>query len=87
MFDWLHEAVGLEEFVEDILQDVFGVSAVGHVLADEAAQPRLVPFYGLREELVLLDDCRIIARHLRYLLVLTDERGKYFMDCCIRCTF
>src|SRR5579871_4879453 len=87
MFDRLHEAVGLEEFVEDILQDIFGVSAVGHILANKAAQSRLVPFHGLREELVLLDDRPIVARHLRHLLVLTDERGEYFMDCCIRCTF
>jgi hypothetical protein len=33
----LHEAVGLKEFVEDVLKDVLGVASVGDVLANKTA--------------------------------------------------
>ena len=49
-----HHAVGFHEFVEDILQDVFRVLAVGHAPPDEVAQPGLLPSDRFRDPLVLL---------------------------------
>ena len=53
MLDGLHEAVGGDELVEDILEDVFGVAAVGDVAADEVAQARLIVAEGIGDELIL----------------------------------
>ena len=64
----LHEAVGFEEFVEDVLKDVLGFAGVGDVLADKAAQPGLVSLQCLGDELVLLGN-RPTTRDLVHLQV------------------
>jgi hypothetical protein len=46
--------VRLDEFVEDILQDVLGVNGVSDAPADEVAQPGVLSINLLRDSLVLL---------------------------------
>jgi hypothetical protein len=50
----LHHPVGLDQFVEDILQDVLGVALVSHPLANKGAQAWVVAPHGLRDALILL---------------------------------
>ena len=38
MLDRFHHPVGFEQFEEDVLQDVFGLSGICHITANEAAQ-------------------------------------------------
>ena len=73
MFDRLHHAVGLKKLVEDVLQDVLGITCIGDVATDEAAQPRLVALDGLGKKLILLGNCPTVRGHLVHLLKKTDE--------------
>jgi hypothetical protein len=68
MLVWLHEAVGLKQFVEDVLKDVLGFAVIGDVLANKIPQSGLVSLQCLRDELVLLDN-RPIAWNFGHLQV------------------
>src|SRR5260370_7933103 len=72
----LHETVGLKEFVEDVLKNIFGFAGVGYVLANKTAKPRLVSLQCFGDELVLLDN-RPPPRHLFPLHLTTRGQSNY----------
>ena len=49
-----HHPVGLDELVENILQNVFCIALVGHSPLDEVAKPALLPLDRFGDSLVLL---------------------------------
>ena len=40
LLDWLHQPVGVHQFVEDFLQDLFRITVVSHAPADEVERAR-----------------------------------------------
>jgi len=55
LLDRHQEAVCLDKFVEDLLQNVFRVERVGHAASNEVAQARLVPLDHIGDPLVLFE--------------------------------
>ena len=49
-----HHAVGLDELIEDLLQNVFHITLVQNPPADKIAQAALLPLDSLRDATVLL---------------------------------
>ena len=52
--DRLHQPIGFDQLVEDLLQNVFGVLLVGHAPADEAFEFGAVELNQVGDPLVLL---------------------------------
>jgi hypothetical protein len=50
----LDHPVGLHQFVENILQDVFRIIPVRHTSANEVAKPGLLPIHRFSNTLILL---------------------------------
>jgi len=40
LFDWFHHPVRFHEFLEDVLEDVFGIAGTGHAPPNETPEPR-----------------------------------------------
>ena len=73
------QAIGFDQFVEDILQNVFDIRRVWHLPADEISQPGLLPLDDLRDPLILLRHGPVFSQRLVHLLVKTNERDEYCM--------
>jgi hypothetical protein len=67
LFHRLHHPVRLHQFVEDFLQDVFCVAAVGHPSTDEVSQPRFFALDRFRDLLVLLHHHPLFSQRLVHL--------------------
>ena len=92
LFYRLHEPVGLDELVEDVLEDVLGVAGIEDSVADEGAEAGFVARQGVCDELVLLgdrpfggghwflDNEPVMTLRVRAMLVLTGEAEEYCIN-------
>src|SRR5215468_8256725 len=53
MFDGSHQSRGLDQLVEDLLQEVLCIGRIGHTLANEAAQARALAHERLRDRTIM----------------------------------
>src|SRR5580698_5780874 len=53
MLDWHQQAIRLYQFVEDLLQNVFGIARIRHPWTNEIVQPGLLPLDHLGDPLIL----------------------------------
>jgi len=58
-----HQPVSIHEFVENFLEDVFGVAIVRDALADELAQPSLFPGNRFGDSPILVGDDPVSTQH------------------------
>src|SRR5205085_222193 len=85
VFDGHQQAVGFDEFVEDLLNDVFGVRGIGHTTADEIAKAAALLHDDLGDSAILLGH-RGGAHGPVHPAVKTDEGRGYCRDLCTRDT-
>jgi hypothetical protein len=67
MLDGHEQAVSFNQFVEDLLENLFGVAWVWYAAADEVAQPRLLPRDHFGDPLVLFKHHLIESRRFVHL--------------------
>ena len=71
------QAVGFDEFGEDILEDIFGVEGIGNAPADEVEEPGTLSNHDLGDLLILIGHSPVFFQRSVHLWVKTDERGEY----------
>lgn len=67
MLHRFHHAVGFDQFVEDVLQDVFDIAGVGDPLANEVAESRVLSRDRFGDPLVLLHHRPLFSQRLVHL--------------------
>ena len=73
MLDGHQQAVRLNQFVEDLLENLFRIPWIRDAAADEVAQPRLLPGDHFGDPLVLFKHHLVESRRFVHLQVKTKE--------------